>query len=99
MMKGKIVSLVTLAGEYIGKYMHENNGNITLENPRMLVNTPDGKVGFARGICMTGTENTKEAMFYAGGVVLATETNPEFSAAYTEAVTGLAVPAQGKVII
>ena len=26
-MKGKIVSLVTLAGEYIGKYMHENNGN------------------------------------------------------------------------
>ena len=38
-------------------------------------------------------------MFYAGGVVLATETNPEFSAAYTEATTGLAVPAQGKVII
>ena len=37
-MKGKIVSLVTLAGEYIGKFMHENNGNITLENPRMLVN-------------------------------------------------------------
>ena len=63
----------------------------------MLVNTPDGKVGFARGVCMTGTENTKEAMFY-GGVVLATETNPEFNS-YTEAVTGLAVPAQGKVII
>ena len=26
----------------------------------MLVNTPDGKVGFARGVCMTGTENTKD---------------------------------------
>ena len=41
MVKGKIVSLVTLAGEYIGKFMHETNGNITLENPRMLENTPE----------------------------------------------------------
>lgn len=97
-MKGKVVSLVTLAGEYIGKYMHENNGNITLENPRMLVNTPDGKVGFARGICMTGQENPKTGMFYAGGVVIVTETNPEFASAYTEAVTGLATPTKGLIL-
>ena len=97
-MKGKIVSLVTLAGEYIGKYMHENNGNITLENPRMLVNTPDGKVGFARGICMTGQENPKTGMFYAGGVVIVTETNPDFASAYTEAVTGLATPSKGLIL-
>jgi|TARA_S200002703_G_scaffold125202_1_gene111406 hypothetical protein len=98
MVKGKVVSLVTLAGEYIGKFIDDANGNVILENPRMLVNTPDGKVGFARGICMTGTENPKQGMFYAGGVVIVTETNPEFAAAYTEAVTGLAVPT-GKVII
>jgi len=97
-MKGKIVSLVTLAGEYIGKYMHENNGNITLENPRMLVNAPDGKVGFARGICMTGQENPKTGMFYAGGVVIVTETNPDFASAYTEAVTGLATPSKGLIL-
>ena len=99
MIKGKVVSLVTLAGEYIGKFINESDGNITLENPRMLVNTPDGKVGFARGICMTGKENPKQGMFYAGGVVIVTETNPEFGAAYTEAVTGLAVPAKGKGLI
>ena len=58
-MKGKIVSLVTLAGEYIGKYMHENNGNITLENPRMLVNAPDGKVGFASEENPDGTRSMK----------------------------------------
>ena len=97
-MKGKIVSLVTLAGEYIGKYMHENNGNITLENPRMLVNAPDGKVGFARGICMTGQENPKTGKFYAGGVVIVTETNPDFASAYTEAVTGLATPSKGLIL-
>ena len=97
-MKGKVVSLVTLAGEYIGKFMHENNGNITLENPRMLVNTPDGKVGFARGICMTGQENPKTGMFYAGGVVIVTETNPDFASAYTEAVTGLATPSKGLIL-
>ena len=98
MVKGKIVSLVTLAGEYIGKFMYENNGNITLENRRMLVNTPDGKVGFARGICMTGKENPKTGMFYAGGVVIVTETNPDFASAYTEAVTGLATPSKGLIL-
>ena len=98
MMKGKIVSLVTLAGEYIGKFMHETNGNITLENPRMLINTPDGKVGFARGICMTGQENPKTGMFYTGGVVIVTETNPDFASAYTEAVTGLATPSKGLIL-
>ena len=59
MKQGTIVSLVTLSGEFLGKWVKEENGNITLSNPRMLVNTPDGKVGFARGVCMTGTENTK----------------------------------------
>jgi len=48
---------------------------------------------------MSSTENTREAMFYAGGVVIATETNPEFSAAYTEAVTGLSVPSKGGIIL
>ena len=98
MKQGTVVSLVTLAGEYIGKWVKEENGNITLENPRMLVNTPDGKVGFARGICMTGTENPKEGMFYAGGVVIVTESNLDFRSAYIEATTGLATPT-GKVII
>ena len=48
MKEGTIVSLVTLSGEFLGKWVKEENGNITLNNPRMLVNTPDGKVGFAR---------------------------------------------------
>ena len=99
MMKGKIVSLVTLAGEYIGKFMHENNGNITLENPRMLVNTPDGKVGFARGICMTGQENPKTGMFYAGGVVIVTESNEQFKSAYIEATTGITTPGSKGLIL
>ena len=98
MMKGKIVSLVTLAGEYIGKFMHETNGNITLENPRMLINTPDGKVGFARGICMTGQENPKTGMFYAGGVVIVTESNEQFKSAYIEATTGLATTSKGLIL-
>ena len=98
MKEGTIVSLVTLSGEFLGKWVKEENGNITLNNPRMLVNTPDGKVGFARGVCMTGTENTKQAMFYSGGVVLVTETNADFSSAYTEAVTGLATPSKGLIL-
>ena len=98
MKEGTIVSLVTLSGEFLGKWVKEENGNITLENPRMLVNTPDGKVGFARGICMTGQENPKTGMFYAGGVVIVTETNPDFASAYTEAVTGLATPSKGLIL-
>ena len=33
MKQGTVVSLVTLAGEYIGKWVKEEHGNITLENP------------------------------------------------------------------
>ena len=99
MMKGKIVSLVTLAGEYIGKFMHEANGNITLENPRMLINTTAGKVGFARGICMTGQENPKTGMFYAGGVVIVTESNEQFKSAYIEATSGIATPGSKGLIL
>ena len=98
MKQGTVVSLVTLAGEYIGKWVKEEHGNITLENPRMLVNTPDGKVGFARGICMTGQENPKTGMFYAGGVVIVTESNEQFKSAYIEATTGLATPSKGLIL-
>jgi len=98
MKKNDVVTVVTVSGEYIGKYMHENNGNITLENPRMLVNAPDGKVGFARGICMTGQENPKTGMFYAGGVVILTESNEQFKSAYIEATTGLATPSKGLIL-
>ena len=89
MKEGTIVSLVTLSGEFLGKWVKEENGNITLNNPRMLVNTPDGKVGFARGVCMTGEENAKSAIFRAGGVVMVTKSNPDINKAYTEIVSGL----------
>tara|TARA_B110000444_G_C18801424_1_gene577652 strand:- start:897 stop:1205 length:309 start_codon:yes stop_codon:yes gene_type:complete len=87
--KDTIVSVVTLSGEYLGKYWGEDNGSVTLKDPRMLISTPDGKVGFARGICMTGEENTKLGTFNSGGVVLVTKTNKDFSDAYIQATTGL----------
>ena len=57
-----------------------------------------GKVGFARGICMTGQENPKTGMFYAGGVVIVTESNEQFKSAYIEATTGIATPSKGLIL-
>ena len=86
MKKNDVVTVVTVSGEYIGKYEKESAGVIYLTDPRMLI-AGDQVVGFARGICMTGTENPTHCAFQQ--YVYVTETNPDFAKAYREAVSGL----------
>jgi len=37
-------------------------------------------------------------MFYAGGVVILTESNEQFKSAYIEATTGIATPQKGLIL-
>jgi len=87
MEKNDIVTVVTVAGEFVGKYVTSGDGSITLGDPRMLVYGESGNMGFARGICMTGVENPDEATFQS--VVFVTPTNEEIVKAYRQATTGL----------
>ena len=62
MKKNDIIAVLTLAGEYVGKFVSDENG-LELEDPRMIVQGPEGQMGFARGICQTGVENPTSVKF------------------------------------
>ena len=52
MKKGDIVSVVAMSGEYIGELV-DNKDGIELANPKMIVQAPDGGMGFAKGVAVT----------------------------------------------
>lgn len=88
-MKNEIVTLVTPAGEFVGKYIEETDNGFKIGDPRMIVQGPEGNMGFAKGICMTGTEDPKQAVFAKGGVVFLTETNKQVADGWREATSGI----------
>ena len=87
MKTNDVVTVVTVSGEYVGKFDSINsNGVVTLKEPRMLIHGDQG-VGFARGICMTSDEDTRTVAFQQ--YVFITETNVAFSKEYTRATSGI----------
>jgi len=86
MKKGDVVTVVTLAGEMVGKYNSSGSGTISLDDPRMLIQNEQG-MGFAHGICVTGENNPTEITFQS--YVFVTPTNAEIEKAYRQAVSGL----------
>jgi hypothetical protein len=90
MKKNDIVTLVTFAGEFVGKFVSKENGLIELDDPRMVVQGPEGQMGFARGICQTGEENPTNAVFES--CVFVTPSNKQVTDAYREHTSGLVIP-------
>lgn len=87
MKKGDVITVISMVGEFVGKATGTNqDGTITLEDPRMLIQTEQG-MGFAQGICVTGKSNPSEVTFQQ--YVFVTETNQEIEKAYRQAVSGL----------
>lgn len=85
MKQGDIVSVITMAGEMIGK-LKEIGSTITLEDPRMLIQTEQG-MGFAHGVCVTGESNPKEITFQQ--YVFVTPTKEEIVKGWREATSGI----------
>jgi hypothetical protein len=86
--KNDIITVITVAGEYVGKYVDESPATLYMADPKMLVSGEQG-VGFGTGICVTGEDNPKFVDFYTGGIVFATKTNDMVTKAYHEANSGL----------
>lgn len=86
MKKGDVVSVITLAGEFVGKLEDTGAGTISLTDPRMLVQNEQG-MGFAHGIAVTGKQNPTSVTFQ--NYVFVTETNEDVEKAYRGAVSGL----------
>ena len=86
MKKNDIVTVLTLAGEFVGKFVSEENG-IELEDPRMVVQGPDGGMGFARGICQTGVENPTSVKIV--NAIFITPSNELVQKGFREATSGI----------
>ena len=91
MKAGDIISVVTVSGEYIGKYTtgDEPHGCIRLEDPRMIVQGPEGNMGFAQGVAVTGIKNPTWMLIES--FVFTAETNQSVQDAYRTAVSGIEI--------
>ena len=86
MNKNDIVSVVTVAGEFVGKFVSDVDGVIELDDPRMIVQGPEGQMGFAHGVCSTGKhEPDSIRMSY----IFNTPTSPEVEKGYREFTSGI----------
>ena len=95
MKDGEIVTVVTMAGEFVGKLAGTEDG-VKLIDPRMVVQGPEGNMGFARGICQTGIENPTEVLLT--NPVMVTNTNEMVENAWREATSGIAIASAGSKI-
>ena len=89
MKKGDIITVMTLAGEFVGKFESDDNG-LELSDPRMVVQGPEGQMGFARGICQTGVENPTEIKF--DNYIFVSPSNDDVQKAYRQATSGIVTP-------
>ena len=92
--KDDVVSVITNAGEYVGKFKDEGDATFAITKPRMLI-SGEGGVGFARGICVTGKEDASELVFQKTGIVFTTPTSDVVEKAYVESTTGIVLDSGG----
>lgn len=88
--KNDVISVITVAGEYIGKFKDATAEGVTIDDPKMLVTGKEG-VGFGHGICVTGEDNPRDMTFYTGSIVFITRTSEVVRKAYHSANSGLIV--------
>ena len=81
MKKDDVVSVITLAGEFVGKYQEMIDGQVSLKDPSMIVQGPEGQMGFAKGICSTGVEEPESVVMSA---VFVTPTAKEVEKGYRQ---------------
>ena len=63
MKKGDIVTVVAISGEYVGAFDSQLDTTITLSSPKMIVSNPDGGMGFAHGVALTGEGSPASIQF------------------------------------
>ena len=88
--KNDVITVITVAGEYIGKFVEESASTLTISDPKMLVNGEQG-MGFGSGVCVTGEKDPSDMTFYIGGLVFVAKTSEAVVKAYREATSGLIV--------
>lgn len=89
MKKGEIVAVVTMSGEYVGELVSVENGTVELKDPRMVLSDGQGKMGFARGVCVSGVENPTSQVF--NQFIFMAEVNETIRDGHKQAVSGITI--------
>ena len=102
MKKGYIVTVVAISGEYVGTFDSQLDTSITLSEPKMIVSNPEGGMGFARGVAVTGHEAPADITF--NNYVFVTPSNEGVADAYAIATGAkeaprVQAPAEKKIIV
>jgi len=102
MKKGDIVTVVAISGEYVGAFDSQVSTSITLSSPKMIVSNPDGGMGFAHGVALTGEGSPASIQF--NNYVFVTPSNEGVADAYAIATGAkeaprVQAPAEKKIII
>jgi len=88
--KNEVVSVVTLAGEIIGKYVKETTKDLTIEDPRLLSQNEQGLI-LIPSLCMTGQPNLSEVSIPKSSVVLMVPTVEEVEKEYRANTSGIVI--------
>lgn len=88
-MKGKVITVLTAAGEFVGRCKSIGDTVVELENPRAFVQTHEG-VGFLPGLCITGEHEPRSATFY--NYVAVIKTNEDVESAWQQTTSGIVLP-------
>ena len=87
MTKNDIVTIVTMAGEFVGKFDSFEDSAVKLTDPRLIVQGPEGQMGFAKGICQTGEMEPDSAVI--NNYVFITPSNEDVVKAYRQHTSGI----------
>lgn len=90
MDKNDVISIVTLTGEFVGKYNSETDQQYTIDDPRLLTQTQEG-VAFIPAVCMTGIQQPNQVVFNKSVVAFVIKTATEVEKEYRKATSGLII--------
>lgn len=90
MKKNDVVSVVTLTGEFVGKFNEETTDQYVIDDPRLLTQTQEG-AAFIPAVCMTGRTEPTQVVFNKSTVVFIIETADEVQKEYRKATSGIII--------
>jgi hypothetical protein len=90
MNKNDVVSIVTLTGEFVGKYNSETPEQYVIDDPRLLTQTQEG-IAFIPAVCMTGVQQPNQVNFNKTVVAFVIKTADEVEKEYRRTTSGLII--------
>lgn len=87
--KNDIVTVLSIAGEIVGRFKEETESNVTIDYPKLFVQTEQG-AGFAPGICATA-DSEQNVVINKSGILSVLKSNEETTKAWHQVNSGIVI--------